>query len=162
MGLHTYNNEYRGTFTRKCVLNRELVIKMLKHEEQITRSEYGQSMYKNSFNNPFISLTVEKALNRKVLSDFGFDTSDESVECYRTIFKEYFRSPDDYDKEVIESVHYMRENKCVFYKYPPMKIGQRIPNVGLYQIDGKTKTTLYDAIGHPRPDYTVFAAFSLS
>lgn len=149
-------------FTRDDVLNRDLVIEMLRREEELTKSNVGQNMYRNSFNNPFISLEVEKALNRLVLSEFGFDTSDESVEMYRTIFKTYFRSPKDYDREVIESVHYMRENKCVFYTFPPMRTGQKIPNVDLYRLDGETRTNLYDAIGHPRPRYTVFAAFSLS
>jgi hypothetical protein len=160
MGIIKNTNTNR--FTRECVLNKDLVMKMLKHEEEITKGTFGQDMYRNSFNDPFISLSVEKALNRQTLSDFGFDTSDESVQMYRTIFKTYFKSPDDYDREVINSVHYMRENKCVFYKHPSMKLGQRIPNVDLYRLDGETKTTLYDAIGHPRPEHTIFAAFSLS
>lgn len=149
-------------FTRDSVLNRDLVIQMLCREEEITKSQKGQDMYRNSYNNPFISLEVEKALNRMVLSEFGFTTTDEDVSQYRTIFKTYFKSPEDYDREVIGSVHYMRENKCVFYKHPRMKTGQRIPNVDLYRLDGINKTSLYDAIGHPRPQYTLFAAFSLS
>ena len=57
-----------------------------------------------------MSLDVEKMINRIVLNYFGFDTSNESVENYRTIFRTYFKSPNDYDVEVINSVHYMREN----------------------------------------------------
>lgn len=155
-------NSTSKRFTRESVLNKDLVIQMLRHEEQITKSSFGQNMYRNSFNKPFVSLTVEKALNRQTLSDFGFDTSDESVEMYRTIFKQYFKTPHEYDKEVIGSVHYMRENKCVFYNREPMKFGQKIPNVNLYQLDGTTETTLHDCIGSPAPKYTIFAAFSLS
>ena len=66
----------RKPFTRNDILNRNLVIRMLRFEEELTKSEYGQNLYKNPLNKPFISLTVEKALNRKVLSEFGFDTSD--------------------------------------------------------------------------------------
>lgn len=162
MGYITGSSATTKPFTHDNVSNRKLVIKMLKHEEQITKGEYGQSMYRNVYNKPFISLHVEKALNRKVLADFGFDTSETSVEMYRTIFKTYFKTPKQYDREVIESVHYMRENKCVFYENPPMKIGEIVPNVVLFRMDGKTETTLHDVIGYPRPHYTIYAAFSLS
>jgi hypothetical protein len=152
-------------FTQDDVLNRDLVIKMLKFEEELTKSEYGQNLYKNPLNNPFVSLTVEKALNRKVLSEFGFDTSDYSVEMYRTIFKTYFHSPTDYDEEVISSVHYMRENRCVFYENEKLEIGQSIPNCPLYTLEG-SETTLFECMPSIINDipitHTVFAGFSLS
>jgi len=68
---------YAQPFTKDDVLNRDLVIRMLTFEEELTKSEYGQNLYKNPLNKPFISLTVEKALNRRVLSEFGFDTSND-------------------------------------------------------------------------------------
>lgn len=162
------DNKKYHPFTITNVLDRELVIRMLKYEETLTKGEFGQMMYRNPLNKPFISLTVEKALNRKVLSDFGFTTTNADVDMYRTIFRTYFRSPEDYDEEVINSVHYMRENKCVFYKHPPIEIGQKIPNCELYELDGKTKTTLhqaltlrFDGVNTPQ-NYSIFAAFSLS
>ncbi len=148
-------------FTHDDVLNRSLVIQMLQYEEQLTKSDYGQSLYKNTLNRPLISLTVEKTLNRLTLSHFGFDTSDASVETYRTIFKNYYKSPTEYDKEVLDSVHYMRENKCVYYKELPLQIGDKIPNCSLYQLDGQTKTTLHDIINQ-NSAYTMIGAFSLS
>jgi hypothetical protein len=42
------------SFTKEDVLNRELVIKMLKFEEELTKSDYGQNLYKNPLNEPFI------------------------------------------------------------------------------------------------------------
>lgn len=147
-------------FTKQDVLNKELVIKMLNYEEALTKSDYGQGLYKNTLNNPLISLTIEKALNRATLSQFGFTTSGQSVEMYRTIFKTYYRDATDYDKEVLDSVHYMRENKCVYYKNKPLQIGEKIPDCELYNLDGKT-TTLYDAI-NKESDHTLIAAFSLS
>jgi len=149
-------------FTMNDVKNKQLVIQMLKYEEQLTKSEYGQSLYKNTLNKPLISLNIEKALNRLVLSYFGFNTSDLNVETYRTIFRTYYNSPNDYDKDVLDSVHYMRENKCVYYKSPPLQLGDKIPNCDLYEIDGKTKTTLYDVINKTKSDYTLIEAFSLS
>jgi len=160
MGKKDTNNT--KPFTMDDVKNKQLVIQMLKYEEQLTKSEYGQSLYKNTLNKPLISLNIEKALNRLVLSYFGFNTSDLNVETYRTIFRTYYNSPNDYDKDVLDSVHYMRENKCVYYKLPPLQLGDKIPNCDLYEIDGKTKTTLYDVINKTKSDYTLIEAFSLS
>ncbi len=160
MGLT--GNEDLIPFTKKHVLDKNLVINMLKYEESFTKSDKGQNMYRNTLNNPLVSLTVEKTINRIVLQKFGFDTSDNSVSNYRTIFKTYFKSPNNYDKDVIESVHYMRENKCVFYTAPVLKIGDIIPNCGLFELDGETKTTLFDTIRKENANHTVIAAFSLS
>lgn len=148
-------------FLIENIKDKQLVIKMLNYEEQLTKSDYGQSLYKNVLNMPLVSLTVEKAINRLTLSYFGFDTSDQSVEMYRTIFKTYFKSPDNYDKDVINAVHYMRENKCVFYKKPILKTGSVAPNCSLLNIDGITETTLYNVI-NKNAEYNIVAAFSLS
>lgn len=148
-------------FTSNDVANKELVLQMLQFEEAFTKSEKGQDMYQNEFNNPLTSLTIEKAINRITLTEFGFSSSDASVDNYRTIFKTYFRTPDDYDKDVINSSHYMRNNKCVFYKNKPLKIGDVIPNCNLTTLDN-TSTTLYDAIAKENAKITMVGAFSLS
>jgi len=149
-------------FTITNVKNKELVIQMLNYEEQLTKSNYGQSLYKNTLNKPLISLTIEYAINRLVLAKFGFDTTDRSVSMYRTIFKTYYNSPHDYDPDVLNAVHYMRENKCVYYKMPPLQINDKIPNCELYNLDGITKTTLHDTINNLNSKYTLIGAFSLS
>jgi len=149
-------------FTNDDVQNKELVIKMLNYEEAITRGDIGKSLYSNTSNLPLVSLNVEHTLNRLTLTHFGFDTSDVSVATYRTIFKTYYQSPSEYDKDVLNAVHYMRENKCVYYTAPILEIGEMIPNCDLYHVDGITKTTLYDAVKKSDTDYTVIAAFSLS
>jgi hypothetical protein len=143
------------------VRDKKMVIPMLQYEEQLTKSEYGQNLYRNFLNNPLISLTVEKILNRLTLSHFGYDTSDESVENYRTIFKTYYKSPTDYDKEVTDSVHYMRENKVVYYTSNKIVPNDIAPNCNLYKLNGETVTTLYDEINR-QSRYTVVAGFSLS
>ena len=147
-------------FTINDVKNKELVIKMLNYEEQISKGDTGQSLYKNTLNLPLVSLNVEKTLNRLTLMHFGFDTTDESVEMYRSIFKNYYNSANDYDKDVLSAVHYMRENKCVYYTKPIINVGDVIPNTELYELNGMTKTSLYDVIN--KSNYTLIQSFSLS
>jgi len=149
-------------FTLESIKNKELVIKMLNYEEEYTKSDEGQVMYHNPLNRPLVSLTIEKAIQRIVLTRFGFDTSDESLANYRKIFKTYYESPEKYDPDVLNATHYMRENKCVYYKEPPIELGQKIPDCQLYQLDGVTTTTLYDIINKKPSDYTLIAGFSLS
>ena len=134
---------------------------MLNYEEDLTKSDFGQSLYKNTLNRPLVSLTIEKTINRLVLSHFGFDTNDQNVEKYRTIFKTYYKGPTDYDVDVLNAVHYMRENKCVYYKDRVLQIGDKLPNCQLYNLDGQSKVNLYDTID-PNNNYTMIAAFSLS
>ena len=147
-------------FTQKDVKNKELIIKLLTFETNFAKSKEGQSFYRNSSYRPRISLDVEKTFNRITLDHFGYDTSDESVENYRTIFKTYFKSPDNYDKDVIGASYYMINNKCVFYTKPHLKKGETIPNCNL--LSGDHTTTLHDEINKLGGRYTVFAAFSLS
>ena len=135
---------------------------MLNYEEELTKSKFGQSLYQNTLNKPLVTLNIEKSLNRLTLSHFNFNTTEDDVEMYRTIFKTYYNSPTDYDKDVLDAVHYMRENKCVYYKSHPLQLGDKIPNCNLYEIDGETATTLYDIIDKTNADYTMIGAFSLS
>ena len=157
-----YTNVSGIPFTMNNVNDKELVIQMLNYEETLTKSDYGQSLYKNTLNNPLISLTIEHAINRLVLTHFGFDTTDSNVDMYRTIFKTYYNSPDDYDKDVLNSVHYMRENKCVYYKMPLLQLGDKLPNCDLYELNGATLTNLHDVINKCNSTYTLIGAFSLS
>lgn len=143
------------------LLNRELVINMLKWESEFMCSPEGQARYKTDGSGQFTSLTNEYAFNRMVLRIFGFNTNANSVENYRLIFKTYFRSATDYDSEVINSSHYMRNNRCIFYTAPEINIGDQIPNVPLFashntkhntpdlgtpDLNTNDMTTLYDAI----------------
>ena len=160
MGKEDIINPHKP-FTHDNVLDKQLVIQMLKFETEYTISKQGQSLYENPLNLPLQTLNVEKTLNRITLNQFGFDTSDESVETYRTIFGTYYRSPTDYDKEVLDSSHYMRENKVVYYTSPKINIGDILPNCRLFQLNGTDDITLYDTL-NKKANYTVVAAFSLS
>ena len=161
MDLTTIGDTVIKPFTHSDVKNKELVIKMLNYEEQLTKSDYGQSLYRNTLNKPLISLNIEKAINRLVLAHFNFDTDDQSVAAYRTIFKNYYQGPTDYDPDVLNAVHYMRENKCVYYKERVLQVGDKLPNCGLYNLDGKIQVELHDLIDK-NSKYTMIGAFSLS
>jgi hypothetical protein len=148
-------------FTKESVNDRALVIQMLKYEDTLIHGDIGKQIYTNPLYKPRISLFPEHTIHRIVLTKFGFDTSDESVANYRTIFITYHKSPTEYDKEVLDSVTYMRENKCVYYTKPVIGKGDKIPNCKLYTLDGKTETTVYDQLGSEFK-YAFIASFSNS
>jgi hypothetical protein len=69
--------------------------------------------------------------HRMTLAAHGFSTTDDDVKTYRTIFSNYYAGPQDYDAEVLGSVCYMRENKCVYYTAPPINVGDAAIDVDL-------------------------------
>lgn len=139
----------------ECELHmRELVINMLTWESEYMCSPEGQNRYKAKGSGQFTSLDNEYSFNRRVLREFGFSTNDISVSNYRRIFQTYFRSPYDYDVEVINASHYMRNNRCVFYTSPELQIGDQIPNVPLLTLKSKN-ITLYDAINNYSMDQQI-------
>lgn len=151
-------------FVMTNVLNKELVIKMLQEEEKIAKSEIGKIMYQNPLNLPFTTFNVEYALNRMVLLKFGFDTTWVSVKNYRSIFRTYFKSPTNYDVDVINASYYMKNNRCVFYTSPELNIGDLIPNGKLFELN-KAKTSIYAVLNNLQDSayrYTIIAGFSLS
>lgn len=141
MGLSKKSNQKE--FTIDLLSNRDLMIKMLKHEDQIIHSDFTKNMYEDHVFASHETLSDVYAIHRKVLSEFDFNTSPESVENYRKIFDHYYKSPTDYDQEVLNSVTYMRENRCVYYTEPIINIGDVISDdelCELYNLDG-TKCT---------------------
>lgn len=148
-------------FLKEHVLNRDLVLKMLQHEERLVFSPEGQDRFRNPLNHPDTTLNVDKGFQRNTLSHFGFDASDASLEMYRTIFRTYFRNPDDYDKEVIAASFYMRNNRCVFYKEPKLQVGEAVPDAPLVTPSGEP-TTIYKAIEALGTPKAIVCAFSES
>ena len=129
--LHPVQQSDPKEFTDQELANRDLVIRMLRWESEFMCSPEGQARYKTQGSGQFTSLDNEYAFNRRVLREFGFTTNDTSVANYRRIFQTYFQSPTDYDHDVIQSSHYMRNNRCVFYTTPEIHVGDRIPDVPL-------------------------------
>lgn len=147
-------------FTELDLLNKDLIIKMLQYEDTLIHGEVGKKIYTDDLMLPRRSLTPEWTIHRLVLAKFGFSTDDEDVLNYRKIFLTYYNSPTDYDKDVLKSVTYMRENKCVYYTAPDINIGDSYPDCEVYKLDGKTKTTILKELGKFK--YAVIGAFSNS
>jgi hypothetical protein len=145
-------------FTEDHLLDRNLIIQLLQCEDEFSKSAEAIEMMR-SFGKH--DLKPIYAMHRFALSMHGFNTSDQSVENYRKIFKTYFRSPDDYDRQVIDSVHYMRSNKCVFYKSPLINIGDQMIDVPLIQLDG-TETTLFNVLKTKQFQHAFVGGFSTS
>lgn len=130
-----------GGFTADHAKDKELVLRMLRYENEYGLSEEGTSIYKSELFDPHTLFPIY-VTHRHVLSFFGFDTSDESVANYRTIFSNFYESPTVYDKDVINSVFYMKQNKCMFYTRPKPKIGDVLIDSQLTCLDGRTKIML--------------------
>jgi hypothetical protein len=158
MGISEHNITI--PYTVDHIFDRQLVINMLNYEEHVATSDEGQQRYRNKLNRPTISLDNEYAFNRMTLQHFGFNTDNNSVNNYRSIFRTYYHSPDDYDKEVINASYYMRNNRCIYYTSPILHIGDVIPDCPLLELDGTTNTSLYDIISGSRS--TLICAFSNS
>lgn len=162
MGILKTQKELKP-FTEKDLHNRLLILQMLKYEDSLFFSE-AQELYTNpSFKN-FTSVEVQKTIQRKTLTNFGFDTSDNSLNTYRTIVQVYWRGPHDYDKDVLNSVVYLRANKLLYYQYPTPEVGDQAIDVKLYQSTPTTPSThqvtkLSDHWNHHR---TLICAFSTS
>lgn len=148
-------------FTENHIKDRYLIISMLKYEDSLMLGDTARHIYNSGTFELFNNLETMYVLHRLTLNHFNFSSDDKSVDNYRKIFSYYFRSPDDYDFGVINSVAYMRENRCIFYKEEKLNRGDVIPNVDLFQLDGKTQVKLYDMI-NKEDNLTFIGAFSNS
>ena len=148
-------------FTESHIKNRDLIIKMLKYEDTIIHSDFGKNIYEDSTHELFSSLETMYVMHRITLNAFSFKTTDNDIINYRKIFSYYYKSPYEYDKEVLDCVTYMRENKCVYYTNKDFKINDKFEDVNVYDIDGKTKISLFDKI-NKNDNYTIVGAFSNS
>lgn len=147
-------------FTEKELNDRELILKMLKYEDSLMLSDQIIEYYKNPLNDTRKTLNAFYSTHRLVLEKFGFDTSDESVSIYRQIFSTYYKSPYEYDKEVMNAVVYMRENKCVYYTSQIINVGDKLPDCNVLKLCGKENISLYETMGDA--DYVFVGAFSTS
>jgi hypothetical protein len=153
----------KSPFSIVNVKNRQLVLEMLAYEDGIIHDERGYAIYRGLGEDARTSLVAEKSIQRIVLNQFGFDTSDESVAMYGKIFAHYYKSPTNYDKDVMNAVTYFRVNKCIFYTSPIISIGDVIPDCVVLEMDGKTETSVYNTLELGESyDYAFVAGFSTS
>ena len=148
------------SFTDKHIENKELVINMLKYEDSLILGDTGKKIFKSNVFEKY-NLETVYIFHRLTLNNFNFESTDDSVENYRKIFSHYYKSPSDYDKDVINSVAYMRENRCVFFTSVKLNIGDIYPDCKLFELDGKTKVSIYDKINKD-DEFTIIGAFSNS
>lgn len=167
MGKQTENLK---SFRDEDIQNRDLILRMLKYEDELYMSEEGQNLLKQRYMQNISSLEGGKTIQRRTLQHFGYDSTDEDLAKYRTIFYNYYNSPTDYDEDVLKSVYYMRENRLLYYTTPKPQVLEEVPNVELYEIDGQTKRTLHDILDDKASDSiyntqklrTIIASFSCS
>jgi len=148
-------------FTNKIILDRNLIIEMLKYEDKVIHSDLGKNIYNDNSYEHYTTHEAMFAIHRIVLTEFGFKTEDEDVKTYRKIFQTYYLSPHVYDKEVMESVSYMRENKCLYYTGKDYGVGDKFEDIKLYDLSGKNEIMLFDKIKND-DKYTFVGAFSTS
>jgi hypothetical protein len=146
-------------FTEKDLMNRELVIRMLKYEDSLILGEEGKAIYADPSYEMTKSIFAELVFHRMTLTEFGYQTDDTSVAIYRSIPMTYWKSPTEYDAEVMNSVAYTRANRCLYYTAPEIKVGDTLPDCRLYDLDGK-ETTIRESLGGF--DMAFVAAFSTS
>ena len=148
-------------FEVKHIKDKELVIRMLKYEDTIIHSDVGKNIYQ-SFSS-INTLDPEYAIHRLTLQHFDFSSEASDVENYRSIFREYYRGPHDFDKDVLSCVTYMRENKTVYYTAKVLNVGDILPNVEVCRLDrSDSSTNLYDIMSETKFNHTIICAFSTS
>jgi len=122
-------------FSEESLANRELVISMLKYTDTLFLGP-GQELYRNQCYLPNSSIDPLLAIQRKVLNDFGFKNDTVSLGNFRKIVQIYWRGPDDYDAEVLQSVVYLRANKLLYYRGAVLPIGSLAKDCRLLNLDG--------------------------
>jgi hypothetical protein len=148
-------------FTKEHIKNRDLIISMLKYEDSIILGKVADKIFKSGVFELFNNLETTFIFHRLTLNKFNFNSDDNSISNYRQIFKYYFKSPTDYDKEVINSVSYMRENRCIFFTEDKLNKDDIIPDVELFHLNGHTKVKLHEMI-NKEDNLTFIGAFSNS
>lgn len=148
--------------TIDIIKDKNFILEMLKFEDEYYFSNEGQSIMADIGKNNIFSLDAVKTIQRITLNHFGFSSTDEDIALYRTIFQHYYTSPLQYDKDILSSVYYMRENRLLYYTSPQLGIGDNAVDTPLVELDGITETTLFNIMNEQPMRKTVVCAFSLS
>lgn len=146
-------------FTQANLQDKSLILDMLKAEDKLFFSSHGQEHLQS--HGSIYNTESGKVIQREILKQYGFSTDDDSLKTYRLIIQEYYRSPTDYDKEVLDSVVYLRENKLLYYTTPKILVGKEYKDAELKTLDN-IDITLSQIVGTCLKPYLLCAAFSLS
>jgi hypothetical protein len=151
----------RRPFTDADVGNKGLIISMLRHEDGLMLGLEGAKIWGDNTLAHLTDMNTYHIFHRATLAAHGFTTTDEDVATYRTIFRNYYNGPTDYDADVLSSVCYMRENKCVYYTAPPINVGDAGPDVELETLGG-APTSLHAILDAHKHKHVFVGAFSNS
>jgi hypothetical protein len=151
----------RRPFTPADVANRSLVITMLRYEDSVMLGPQGAAIFADETLPHLTDLDTYHIFHRMTLAVHGFTTTDMDVKNYRAIFSHYYAGPSHYDAEVLNSVCYMRENKCVYYTAPSIHLGDGATDVELLTITGESSSLVKELEALPHK-YVFVGAFSHS
>lgn len=113
-------------------IDRDLVIMMLQHEEELRYSDKYQDIYDDKIKNPqnYSMTSVEINLHKEVLNHFGFSDSDQSIDQYQLIPSKYRN-----DEEVKSSAYFIRYN---IMRDSDIIEGDQYIDVDLVDLEGKS------------------------
>ncbi|AYV86736.1 MAG: hypothetical protein Sylvanvirus7_34 [Sylvanvirus sp.] len=136
MGKGSIKGDLFKVLQKLDIQNKELVLRMLRREDEIMHSKTGQDIYRLCYNNAMENVMPQIIIQRMVLNEFGFTTSnDQSLNMYHQIMKEYYQSPTEYDEDVMQAVTYFRENSCLYFTSPCIELNQPVPDCyDLYEL----------------------------
>jgi len=146
-------------FTLKHIKDRDLILNMLRYENDYYMSSAGQEIIRDPATDSLYDLIGPKIIQRKTLQHFGFNGDDDDLDKYRQIFQHYYFSPSDFDKEVLAAVYYFKYNRLLYYTTEKPVKDDNIPDVELLTLQGKP-CRLYEHL--TGSDNYIIAAFSLS
>lgn len=147
-------------FTIDDLYNRKLMLEMLRKEDELFMSKLGQEHLTQ--HGGLTSLEGNKVLQRDILNRFGYLADDDSLRLYRSVIHVYYKSPQEYDREIMNSVVYLRENRLLYYDTMKPRIGQKYVDVDLLTLDG-TETVKLSSLMPPKPKTKLLvASFSTS
>lgn len=96
-------------FSLETIRDKKLILKMLEHEESIIYGDIGKIIYDDYSNEHLCFIEFQMAIHKIVLKDFNFSNKESDIQNYRMIFSYYYKSPNNYDKDIINAVSYLRE-----------------------------------------------------
>lgn len=119
-------------------VKREEIIKMLQEEQKVRYSTGIQEAYTKQYlaskSEHYELVNIEQEIQKFVLNNFGFTTTQSSLE-------EYWKVPSTYwnDEEVKNSIFYMRLN---IFQYPKVKLNDDLIDVSLLNDETNLATNL--------------------
>jgi hypothetical protein len=118
------------------VIDRDLMIKMLKRENELRLSNEVQSVYselEDRYDMDWMEYTIQ--VQEKVVKEFGFDKSPESTQlAVNTLRRAQYLYPDD--PEVLSIPLYVKYNRA---KRGYLQVGDHAPDVMLAELNGNHK-----------------------